>query len=189
MPSGTGRGRGTQRERNGSRTRPRSPRLGGQVQEGVEMAVEQDHRPVAMVRVRTAASGVRVALANAYEQKLGDTSIPDPGFAMDLLAAIQAHRELWCSTPARRSQHGFRSSRSPTDLVRIAVKIDTETRQARRVIPFADLLIGARISCEWPTRLRSRIRMRSGSTMVTACWLVRCPACRLLTPRGSECRF
>jgi antitoxin (DNA-binding transcriptional repressor) of toxin-antitoxin stability system len=66
------------------------------VREGVEIIVEQDHRPVAVIKTPQG-SGRKIseciALAKAYEEKLGYTPVPDPDFAKDVQAAIDAHRE------------------------------------------------------------------------------------------------
>lgn len=66
------------------------------VQQGVEVIVEQNHRPVAVIKT-PAAPGRKIteciALAKAYEEKLGYRPIPDPDFAKDVEAAIAAHRE------------------------------------------------------------------------------------------------
>lgn len=66
------------------------------VQEGVEVIVEQDHRPVAVIRTPQGPGrklSECVALAKAYEEKLGYAPVPDSGFAADVQAAIDAHRE------------------------------------------------------------------------------------------------
>jgi antitoxin (DNA-binding transcriptional repressor) of toxin-antitoxin stability system len=69
------------------------------VQEGAEVIVEQDHRPVAVIKTPQG-PGRRIseciALAKAYEEKLGYAPVPDPGFAKDVQAAIDAHREPLC---------------------------------------------------------------------------------------------
>jgi hypothetical protein len=66
------------------------------VQEGVEVIVEQDHRPVALIK-RPQGPGRKIsdciALAKEHEEKLGYAPVPDPDFAKDLQAAIDAHRE------------------------------------------------------------------------------------------------
>jgi len=66
------------------------------VQAGVEVVVEQDNRPVAVIKM-PAGLGRKIsqciALARAYEDKLGYAPVPDPGFAHDVQAAIDAHRE------------------------------------------------------------------------------------------------
>ncbi|HXB73135.1 MAG TPA: hypothetical protein VNY05_33165 [Candidatus Acidoferrales bacterium] len=88
------------------------------VQEGVEVIVEQDHRPVAVIKTPP---GPRrkisecIALAKAYEEKLGYAPVPDPDFARDVQAAIDAHREplnppAWIS-PRLRSADRRRARR------------------------------------------------------------------------------
>jgi hypothetical protein len=66
------------------------------VQQGVEIIVEQNHRPVAIIKT-PAAPGRKtsecIALAKAYEEKLGYRPVADPDFAKDVQAAIDAHRE------------------------------------------------------------------------------------------------
>jgi antitoxin (DNA-binding transcriptional repressor) of toxin-antitoxin stability system len=66
------------------------------VEAGNEVIVEREHRPVAVIR--TADGPGRdidecIALAKAYEKKLGYAPVPDEDFAADLQAAIDAHRE------------------------------------------------------------------------------------------------
>ncbi len=66
------------------------------VQEGVEVIVERDHRPVAVIRTpRWPGRRISecIALAKAHEEKLGYAPAPDPDFAKDVEAAIDAHRE------------------------------------------------------------------------------------------------
>ena len=66
------------------------------VQEGVEVIVEQNDRPVAIIKTPPG-PGRRISecitLAKAYEAKLGYAPLPDPDFAKDVQAAIDAHRE------------------------------------------------------------------------------------------------
>src|SRR5579862_1911480 len=80
------------------------------VQEGVEVIVEQDRRPVAVIKTPLS-PGRKIseclALAKAYEEKLGYAPVPDPDFARDVQAVIDAHDEPlnppawnWSSTPA-----------------------------------------------------------------------------------------
>lgn len=67
-----------------------------QVQEGVEVIVEQDHRPVALIKAPQGPGrklSECIALAKAYEAKLGYAPVPDADFAGDVEAAIDAHRE------------------------------------------------------------------------------------------------
>ena len=66
------------------------------VQEGVEVIVEQDHRPVAVIKTPQGPGrkiSKCIALAKAYEDKLGYAPAPDADFAKDVQAAIDAHRE------------------------------------------------------------------------------------------------
>ena len=66
------------------------------VQAGVEVIVEQDHRPIAVIKTPQAPGrkiSECVALARAYEEELGYAPVPDPDFARDVQAAIDAHRE------------------------------------------------------------------------------------------------
>ncbi len=63
-------------------------------EEGLEVIVEQDHRPVAVIKTPQG-PGRRlsdcIALAKAYEEKLGYAPVPDAGFAADVQAGIDAH--------------------------------------------------------------------------------------------------
>jgi antitoxin (DNA-binding transcriptional repressor) of toxin-antitoxin stability system len=66
------------------------------VRQGVEVIVEQDHRPVAVIRTPQGPGrkiSECIALAKAHEEKLGYAPVPDPDFARDVQAAIDAHRE------------------------------------------------------------------------------------------------
>jgi hypothetical protein len=66
------------------------------VQEGVEVIVEQDHRPVAVIKSPRGPGrkiSECIALAKAYEEKLGYAPVPDPDFAKDVQAAVDARRE------------------------------------------------------------------------------------------------
>jgi antitoxin (DNA-binding transcriptional repressor) of toxin-antitoxin stability system len=66
------------------------------VQDGVEIVVEKDHRPVAVIKTPQGPGrkiSECIALAKAYEAKLGYAPVPDPDFAKDVQAAIDAHRE------------------------------------------------------------------------------------------------
>lgn len=66
------------------------------VQQGIEIIVEQDHRPVAVIKMPSV-PGRKIteciALAKAYEDKLGYRPVPDPDFAKDLEAVIAVYRE------------------------------------------------------------------------------------------------
>ncbi len=68
------------------------------VQEGVEIVIEQDHRPVAVLtRSHSGGPGRKlsecIALAKAYEEKLGHAPIPDANFADDVQAGIDSRRD------------------------------------------------------------------------------------------------
>lgn len=68
------------------------------VQQGIEVVIEQDHRPVAVLKSsKTAGPGRKlsecIALAKAYEAELGSAPIPDEEFAKDVQAGIDARRD------------------------------------------------------------------------------------------------
>jgi antitoxin (DNA-binding transcriptional repressor) of toxin-antitoxin stability system len=66
------------------------------VKEGTEFVVEQDNRPVAIIRVPQRPGrkiSESLALAKAYEESLGYAPVPDPDFAKDVQDAIDAHRQ------------------------------------------------------------------------------------------------
>jgi antitoxin (DNA-binding transcriptional repressor) of toxin-antitoxin stability system len=62
-----------------------------QVQEGVEVIVEQDHRPVAVIKTPQG-PGRKISECIAL-MPAGSTATIDPDFAKDVEAAIAAHRE------------------------------------------------------------------------------------------------
>lgn len=67
-----------------------------QVQAGVEVVVERDHRAVAVIKTPQGPGrkiSECIALAKAYETRLGYAPVPGPGFAEDVQAAIEASRE------------------------------------------------------------------------------------------------
>ncbi len=67
-----------------------------QVRQGVEIVIEQDARPVAILRMPPGPGrhiDECIALAKAYEERLGYAPVPDPGFAKDVQSAIDEHRE------------------------------------------------------------------------------------------------
>jgi hypothetical protein len=58
--------------------------------------VEQDHRPAAVIKTPQGPGRQItecIALAKAYEEKLGYAPVADAGFAADVQAAIDAHGE------------------------------------------------------------------------------------------------
>jgi hypothetical protein len=66
------------------------------VLEGFEVIIERDHRPVAVIKTLPALGrpiDECIALARAYEDRLGYAPVPDPDFAKDVQAAIEASRE------------------------------------------------------------------------------------------------
>lgn len=66
------------------------------VQQGIEVIVEHDHLAVAVIRTPEGPGrkiGECIALAKAFEEKLGYAPVPDADFAKDVQAAIDAHRE------------------------------------------------------------------------------------------------
>jgi len=66
------------------------------VREGAEVVVEQDNRPVAVIRAPQGPGrpiAECIAIAKAYEERLGYAPIPDEDFAKDVEAGIEAHRE------------------------------------------------------------------------------------------------
>jgi len=65
------------------------------VQDGVEVIVEQDHRPVAVIKTPEVAGrriSTSIALAKAREEQIGHAPVPDPDFAADVQAGIDAQR-------------------------------------------------------------------------------------------------
>ena len=68
------------------------------VQQGVEIVIEQDHRPVAVLKPSASTRPGRklsecIELAKAYEAKLGYAPIPDENFARDVQAGIDGRRD------------------------------------------------------------------------------------------------
>ena len=65
-------------------------------EEGIEVIIEQDHRPVAIIKTPQGPGrklSECIAIAKAYEEHLGYAPVPDADFAADLQAAIDAHCE------------------------------------------------------------------------------------------------
>ena len=66
------------------------------VRQGVEVVVEQDHRPVALIKQPQPVGrkiSECIALAKAYEEKLGYPPMPDEDFARDVQEFIDSHRD------------------------------------------------------------------------------------------------
>jgi len=65
-------------------------------EEGLEVIVEQDHRPVAVIKTPQGPGRKLsdcIAIAKAYEEKLGYAPVPDMDFAADVQTAIDAYSE------------------------------------------------------------------------------------------------
>jgi antitoxin (DNA-binding transcriptional repressor) of toxin-antitoxin stability system len=68
------------------------------VKQGVEVVIEQDHRPIAILKASVTGRPGRklsecIALAKAYEAKLGFAPLPDAEFAKDVLSSIDERRD------------------------------------------------------------------------------------------------
>lgn len=66
------------------------------VQQGMEVIVEHDHLAVVVIKTPEEPGrkiGECIALAKAFEEKLGYAPVPDAAFAKDVQTAIDAHRE------------------------------------------------------------------------------------------------
>ena len=66
------------------------------VREGAEVVIEQDHMPVAVVREPQGPGrsiDECIAIAEAFEARLGYAPVPDEDFARDVEEGIEAHRE------------------------------------------------------------------------------------------------
>ena len=65
-------------------------------EEGLEVIVEQDHRPVAVIKTPQGPGrklSECIAIAKAHEENLGYAPVPDADFAGDVQAAVDAHGE------------------------------------------------------------------------------------------------
>jgi hypothetical protein len=65
------------------------------VREGIEVIIERDHRPVAVIKTPPGPGrpiDECIALARAYENRLGYAPVPDPDFAKDVQAATEESR-------------------------------------------------------------------------------------------------
>ncbi len=66
------------------------------VRNGAEILVEHDRHPFAIIRPPEEPGrpiAECIAIAKAYEERLGQAPLPDPDFAADVQAGIDAHRE------------------------------------------------------------------------------------------------
>jgi antitoxin (DNA-binding transcriptional repressor) of toxin-antitoxin stability system len=67
------------------------------VQQGVEVVIEQDHRPVAVIKPSTTV-GRPISEVVADLKARGSNAVIDDDFARDIQAGIDAHREPWNPT-------------------------------------------------------------------------------------------
>jgi hypothetical protein len=65
-----------------------------QVQRGVNVVIEQDNRPVAVIR-RTPEAGRWISECIALAEARGASAIPDEGFMKDVEAGIEEHGIPW----------------------------------------------------------------------------------------------
>ncbi|HVY92658.1 MAG TPA: hypothetical protein VHA14_07915 [Bryobacteraceae bacterium] len=67
------------------------------VKHGEEVVIEQDHRPIAVLKPPPPPAGRKasecIALAKDWEEKLGYAPLPDDNFAADVEAGIQSRRD------------------------------------------------------------------------------------------------
>jgi antitoxin (DNA-binding transcriptional repressor) of toxin-antitoxin stability system len=66
------------------------------VRAGAEIVIEEDRKAVAVIRTPQGPGrpiAECIAIAKAYEERLGYAPIPDEDFARDVQEAIDAHRE------------------------------------------------------------------------------------------------
>jgi antitoxin (DNA-binding transcriptional repressor) of toxin-antitoxin stability system len=64
------------------------------VQQGIEVIVEQNHRPVAVIKASKPA-GRMISDVLADLKARGSTAVIDDDFARDIEEGIRAHREPW----------------------------------------------------------------------------------------------
>jgi antitoxin (DNA-binding transcriptional repressor) of toxin-antitoxin stability system len=64
------------------------------VQEGVEVVIEQDHRPIAVIRPSKPV-GRMISEVIADLKSRGSNAVMDDDFARDVQEAIDLHREPW----------------------------------------------------------------------------------------------
>jgi antitoxin (DNA-binding transcriptional repressor) of toxin-antitoxin stability system len=64
------------------------------VQQGVEVVIEQDHRPVAVIKP-SKPGGRPISEVIAALEASGANAVIDEDFARDVEEGIQAHREPW----------------------------------------------------------------------------------------------
>ena len=67
-----------------------------QVRAGAEIVIERDLCPVAVIKTpprKERSMDEAIAIAEAFEAKLGYSPLPDPDFSRDVQEAIDSHRE------------------------------------------------------------------------------------------------
>ena len=64
------------------------------VQQGIEVVVEQDHRPVAVIKPSQPAGRMISEVVSDLKTR-GSTAVIDDDFALDVEEGIQAHRQPW----------------------------------------------------------------------------------------------
>ena len=64
------------------------------VQQGVEVVIEQDNRPIAVLKAPEV-NGRRISEVIAALEASGANAVLDEDFARDVKEGIQAHRESW----------------------------------------------------------------------------------------------
>lgn len=64
------------------------------VQQGVEIVIEQDHRPVAVIRAAVS-MGRPLSACIALAESRGTTAVPDEGFMDDVAAGIAERSKAW----------------------------------------------------------------------------------------------
>ena len=64
------------------------------VQQGIEVVVEQDHRPVAVIKPSQPAGRMISEIVSDLKAR-GSTAVIDDDFALDVEEGIQAHRQPW----------------------------------------------------------------------------------------------
>ena len=69
------------------------------VREGVEIVVEQDHRPVAVIKAPMV-KGRKISEVIAALEASGANAVIDEDFARDVEEGVNAHREPW-NPPSR----------------------------------------------------------------------------------------
>jgi hypothetical protein len=90
-----------------------------QVREGIEIVIEQDRRPIAVLKTPPSDEGPGrklrecIRLAKAYEEKLGYAHLPDNGFAADVAAGINERRDSF--DPPAWDSPGLQRSDSPRE--------------------------------------------------------------------------